>query len=183
MNVDDVFILNTGDIGTGVYDFGGATSFEIPNANDPATAAAGQIALDTNGEALEFFGAASRYLPAIQICSKTIVDPDGIQTTEDAVPLLFVADDWAPFGITIKDIHLAADASNSGTYVLEEWTAPATWGSDIESVAFVAALTAEDDGTLADSAIATNTWVFVDMDTTALNWLMVTFTYYINPGN
>jgi len=44
---DDVFILNTGDIGTGVYDFGGATSFEIPNSATPTVNAAGEIAIDT----------------------------------------------------------------------------------------------------------------------------------------
>lgn len=45
--IDDLFLLNTGDIGTGVYDFGGADSFEIPNAAAPTTDATGEIALDT----------------------------------------------------------------------------------------------------------------------------------------
>ena len=47
VNVDDSFILNTGDTGTGVYDFGGATSFEIPNSATPTVDAAGEIAIDT----------------------------------------------------------------------------------------------------------------------------------------
>ncbi len=47
VNVDDSFILNTGDVGTGVYDFGGATSFEIPNGATPTVDAAGEIAIDT----------------------------------------------------------------------------------------------------------------------------------------
>ena len=47
VNVDDSFILNTGDVGTGVYDFGGATSFEIPNSATPTVDAAGEIAIDT----------------------------------------------------------------------------------------------------------------------------------------
>lgn len=34
---------------TGVVDFGGATSFEIPNGTAPSLSVAGQIALDTNG--------------------------------------------------------------------------------------------------------------------------------------
>lgn len=47
VNVDDAFILNTGDVGTGVYDFGGADSFEIPNGSAPTVNAAGEIAVDT----------------------------------------------------------------------------------------------------------------------------------------
>lgn len=44
---DDIFLLNNGDIGTGVYDFGGADSFEIPNSATPTVNAAGEIAIDT----------------------------------------------------------------------------------------------------------------------------------------
>lgn len=48
LNVDDAFLLNTGDTGTGVYDFGGATSFEIPNSTTPTVNADGEIAVDTS---------------------------------------------------------------------------------------------------------------------------------------
>lgn len=47
VNVDDAFLRNTGDVGTGVYDFGGATSLEIPNGAAPTVNAAGEIAVDT----------------------------------------------------------------------------------------------------------------------------------------
>jgi len=45
--VDDDYLLNTGDVGTGVYDFGGADSFEIPNSATPTVDADGEIAIDT----------------------------------------------------------------------------------------------------------------------------------------
>ena len=45
--VDDVFLLNNGDVGTGVYDFGGADSFEIPNSAAPTVNTDGEIAIDT----------------------------------------------------------------------------------------------------------------------------------------
>lgn len=48
LDVDDCFLLNNGDIGTGVFDFGGATSLEIPNGTGPTINAVGQIALDTS---------------------------------------------------------------------------------------------------------------------------------------
>lgn len=50
VNVDDDFIKNTGDTGTGVYDFGGATSFEIVNTTSPTVNAAGEIAIDTDAD-------------------------------------------------------------------------------------------------------------------------------------
>lgn len=149
--------------------------------------AAGEIAIDTNATAygsVEIYGATgSALLPAVKKASATIYDPDTIQSTEDAIPLLRVETEWAPHGITIVDIFLAADASNSGTYVLEEWTDPTTWASDIESCAFSASTEFEDDGTLADAAVAAGSYVFIDFDTTALNFLQVTFTYIINEGN
>ncbi len=52
LSVDDAFILNSGDSGTGVYDFGGATSFEVPNGAAPTVNVFGQIAADN-----DFWGA------------------------------------------------------------------------------------------------------------------------------
>ena len=46
ISVDDAFLLNTGDIGTGVYDFGGATSVEVPNGS-PTVDTTGEIGIDT----------------------------------------------------------------------------------------------------------------------------------------
>lgn len=43
----DNFIRNTGDVGTGDYDFGGASSFELPNSAAPTVNADGEIAIDT----------------------------------------------------------------------------------------------------------------------------------------
>lgn len=50
--VDDDFLLNDGDIGTGVFDFGGATSFEIVNGSNPTVDTTGEIALDTTSNQL-----------------------------------------------------------------------------------------------------------------------------------
>lgn len=41
------YALATGDVYTGVHDFGGASSFELPNAAAPTVNATGEIALDT----------------------------------------------------------------------------------------------------------------------------------------
>ena len=67
IDIDDVFLLHAGDIATGVHDFGGATSFEIPNSATPTLDVAGKIAYDTtvtgltNG-CLSYFGGDVRYV-------------------------------------------------------------------------------------------------------------------------
>jgi len=46
------FLLDTGDVGTGNYDFGGATFFEIPNGTGPTADDPGEIAHDTTDNQL-----------------------------------------------------------------------------------------------------------------------------------
>lgn len=45
---DGNFLFTDGGTGTGVYDFGGATSFELPNSATPTVDADGEIAVDTS---------------------------------------------------------------------------------------------------------------------------------------
>lgn len=53
--IEDVFLFNTGDIGSGVFDFGGADSFEIVNGLNPTLDAAGEIAFNTASATLEAY--------------------------------------------------------------------------------------------------------------------------------
>lgn len=48
--IEDVYLLDDGDTGTGVFDFGGTTSFEITNASNPTVDTAGEVALDSTDE-------------------------------------------------------------------------------------------------------------------------------------
>lgn len=50
--ITDSYLLNNGDTGTGAYDFGGATTFEIPNGTAPTATGVGEIAHDTTGNQL-----------------------------------------------------------------------------------------------------------------------------------
>lgn len=67
-----------GDTWTGVHDFGGATSFEIPNGAAPTVDAAGEIAIDTtitdHTALLKYFGAEELVVPAMPIASLTAND-------------------------------------------------------------------------------------------------------------
>lgn len=116
----------------------------------------------------------------LQVASVTIFDPDGVQAVSDAVPLLAIESTWAPNGITIRDIYLKTDSSSTYSINLEEWTSPTDGSpSTIETVATSSTTEAEDDGTLSDSSIAAGSIVFVDLPSTAANWIQVTVTYYI----
>lgn len=72
LNVDDAFILNTGDVGTGDYDFGGASSFELPNDAAPTVNAFGEVAGDNDawasgrGTIILYDGTASAFVVATQ---------------------------------------------------------------------------------------------------------------------
>lgn len=90
VDVDDDFLLNNGDIGTGMYDFGGATSFEIPNSATPTVDAAGEIAIDT-----------------------TITDHTGLITYHDGVETLYVIS--IPTGnlVTTDGYVIAYNATNN----------------------------------------------------------------------
>lgn len=64
-NIADVFLFNTGDVGTGIFDFGGATSFEIPNGSNPTVDEIGQIALDTTDNQLLIATSTNASFPAV----------------------------------------------------------------------------------------------------------------------
>ena len=111
-------------------------------------------------------------------------DPDGIQAVSDALPILAVEATWAPHGITVRDIYLKTDASSTYSVDLEEWTAMLSpTVTSIEVVATSASAEGEDDGTLADASVAAGSIVFVDLPSATANFITVSFTYTINPGN
>jgi hypothetical protein len=105
LDVDDAYLLNNGDIGTGVYDFGGADSFEIPNKNaDPAVA--GQILVDTtiagmtNGGLAYYDGAAIRYV--VDLAAADIWSSDDYVVAYDAAADKF---------------YMKADDTSAGNFV------------------------------------------------------------------
>lgn len=77
LDVDDAFLLNNGDVGTGAYDFGGADSLEIPNAAGGKTIDAdGEVCVDTTAKTLNFHdGNAEEVLNPIQSKSFTVDSP------------------------------------------------------------------------------------------------------------
>lgn len=91
---------DTGDVGTGVYDFGGSTSFEIPNSATPSLTVAGQLAYDTtvtgltNG-CLSYYGGDIRY----------VVDLDTLPVDDTYV---------VAYNSTTDKFYMKADATGAG---------------------------------------------------------------------
>ncbi len=157
-NVDDSFLSNTGDVGTGVYDFGGATSIEIVNAAAPTVDAAGEIAVDTTTDQLVYYGVAKRTLPyykEVCVTLETPVDADD--------NIMFYQPHKA---ITITDVVCRVDGGTSipltisdGTNALEAITCAATATEDDGSIlngTFTALERMEFD---LGTPVGTNTWL------------------------
>ena len=159
----------------------------IPYGTNPTTDAPGEIAIDTDDGAIEVYDdelSVSILNSHIKYFSATIFDPDSIQSTEDAVPILPVEAEWAEHGITLLDVGIKTDASSTYSVNFEEWTSPTDGSpSTIETVATSASTEAEDDGALTDSAIAAGSIIYVDLPATDIDMLVVWGTYYVNEGD
>ena len=157
---------------TGAWDFGGATSVEIPNGTGPTVDAAGEIAVDTTSDQLVYYGGAKRVLPYKQYASFVIPAP----ADTDDINLL-----KAPYGMTISAINCIVQGTTSVTGQLQECSATGGDCADLDSDITCDADGAADDGSLTDSAIAANGWL--RWKTTSVSgtptFLTVTVTYSV----
>lgn len=166
LDIDDDFLLNNGDVGTGVYDFGGATSVEIPNAADPGIDAAGEIAVDTTSDHVEYYGGAKRVLGyQRQFCFslETPVDAD------DNVPIYFPREP-----ITVTDVYCEVDGGTSVAMTISDGT------NALEAITCDAD-GAEDDGSIANGTFTANERVEIDLASTSgtNTWLAGCVTYVL----
>jgi len=127
LNVGDDFLLNDGDVGTGVYDFGGATSFEIPNA-DSSPAVTGQLILDTSvadmtdGNLAFYDGTAVRYV--VSLAAADIWSADGYAVKYNATDdKFYMGEDADTGGFTGSFIDHFMDIDAADTdYVISDAT-------------------------------------------------------------
>jgi hypothetical protein len=176
----------SGQVWTGVHDFGGATSIEIPSGANPTTDATGEIAIDTDDKFIEFYdGALSRVIPNIQIANYTILYPDTVQARSDDVILAHFPAEIYPHGITITYVCISASASATDTHVLEEWSdAIGTSQGTVESLALSTATKIESTS-IDDATIAADAYLNINLDGTPdnINWIQITIGYYVNQGD
>lgn len=154
---------------------------------NPTVNAAGEIGRDTDDHNLRGYDGASEFVYAQRYKSKgfMLAFPDTLQSAQDVWLFWKVTAEEYPFGVTIRDIWMTASSSNSASYTFEEWSDanPPVHVADIETVAFSASTQAEDDGTMSDGAVAADTNVGIDLDTTDLDWVQITVGFTVNVGN
>lgn len=156
------FALTNGNTFTGVHDFGGATSLEIPNdAGGTTVDASGEICIDTTSRTLNFYdGTLEAVLNPIQ--SKTITIPDPSASEDITLPYF---DD----AITITKIVFVITGSTSVTATVRHGTDRSATGTEVVTGGTVVnstttgnVVTSFDDATVpADS--------FLWLETTALS--------------
>ena len=184
--MDDDFLLNDGDIGTGVYDFGGATSIEIPNGTNPTTDAAGEIAVDTDDYAIEIYDNAlsvSVLNSYIEDIDALLFAPDGIN---DEIPMLHVDAAKYPHGIKLLNIQITLPADAVYSMVFEEWAGdPPVAQNDIETVTTGGADSYMEitGGNIDDSDIDADDYVFLDIPATDVDWIHVKIIFYVVQGD
>jgi hypothetical protein len=180
INVDDAFILNTGDVGTGVHDYGGATSFEVPNGAGGTTVdAAGEVTIDTTSKTLNFYdGAAEVVLTPIQVQHLTIANPGASEDfsfffTDKAITILKITAvlvGSASPSVTWTIRH-DADRSAAGTEVV-------TGGTVTTSVTTGSVVTSFNDATVIANAFL---WLETTAQSGTVNSINVTVFYKQDP--
>jgi hypothetical protein len=182
--ISDKALVNKADgaVWSGVHDFGGATSVEIPNGTNPTTDVAGKIAVDTNDNMLKLYGTASRGITTVDSKEMTIYSPHILNG--DEIAMFEVDDAIYPHGITITKCMIRIPSDLEYTLVFEEWAGdPASAQNDIDSVATGASDAVKEETTISDAAVDANDVVFIDLPTTEVDWVTATILFTVNQGD
>ena len=152
IDIDDVFVLYAGDICTGVHDYGGATSFEIPNAAAPVVDTLGEIGLDTTDDQIIVMGATAKVIPTkFKIWSATIAStsPAFIDGGLLAVPVHLD-------GYTMTEIRCKVDGGTSKIIAVEDASANTT-----EDITCATTVTS-DDGSITNATATAAEEMYID---------------------
>lgn len=154
--IEDIYLLDDGDVGTGVYDFGGATSFEIPNGTTLTLNAEGQVGIDTTGGQVRFRSNSTDYnLMATEsfgfALSSTSYDLSPIRLKKFLEP------------ITITSINCVLSTATSIVFQLSEGDANGANGAVVDAEMSITTTNVADDGSLTNSAIDSGDWVLASM--------------------
>ncbi len=169
------------DSTTGAYDFGGVTSFEVPNGANPTTNAAGEIAVDSSaapGSGVRFFGDAAYTLAGTYTRSFIISNP-----TASADNSLWKV----PYNITITQVSLLCKGNVTVGHLTEQDAnglndAGVDGATDITGVVNT---NVNDDGTLSNPSIDANDylgWRTTSVTSTP-TYAIITFTFTIDQVN
>ena len=167
-----------------VHDFGGATSIEIPNVDNPTTDAEGEIAWDANDDAIEVYSgdeSESALIPMYQKIDATIFAPDGVN---DQIAIFHVDALLYPFGIEIDQVSITIPADAAYSMVFEEWAGdPPAAQADIETVTTGAGDSYMEDGTITNDQVDADDYIFLDIPATDVDWIHVQVIYHVIQGD
>ena len=175
-----------GQVWLGTHDFDGAF-VTLPSTIGTTE---GMTRWSSEGEAIEVNAdGVKKAISVWGIIDKTLWDPDGIQSTEDAVPLMYVHPTKYPYGITLgstdgitnSGIQLFADQANTAAPAIEEWSYTGEYISEIATITFANSTVASTTAPLSDASVAAGNRIFIDLDDTDLNWVEPAIPWYANP--
>jgi len=167
-----------------------STTLGIPAAAAPTLSTDGQIALETDADAVNIQAGSATVggipantdvaIPLIHQKDITLLEPDQIQLLSDAIPFIAVDSFNYPHGITITAIRLATSSAATLAINVENWTSP-TDGAPvtIDNIA-TSAGTEQTETTITSPVVAAGDYIFLDLDNTNVNWAKVTIWYYVN---
>ncbi len=162
--------LATGDTFTGVHDFGGATSVELPNGTGPTVDAAGEVAVDTTSDQFIYYGGAKRVLTYKK--QKDFV----VKTPADADDFILFRSRTAT---TISNIYCIAQGGTSISLTIQECDSAGANCSNVDDAQTCDTDGALDDGSLSNASIDAGDWikVLLGAPTGTVNFLTVSIYY------
>lgn len=168
--------LKAGDTWTGVHNFGGATSFEIPNGTSPDPTLAGQIFFDTDDPGLEYTdGTIDFYKGAYESFFVVVDNPDNLACDTLKIPIRGIA----PGGIVIDSIGILTSTSTTYSVDFEEWTDIDHSSGTESSIATVATSTGyvAQSGSIAHTIEYANL-IAIELPATDIDQVTVWIRYY-----
>jgi len=167
-----------------VIDWNDAASFEIPNVANPTTDAEGEIAWDSNDDAIEVYSgdeAESALIPIYHTIDKTIMFPDGVN---DEVYIFHVDSILYPFGIEIDQVSITLPADAVYSMVFEEWAGdPPVAQADIETVTTGSGDAYMEDSSITNNFVDADDYIFLHVPSTDVDWVGVQIIFHILGGN
>ena len=178
--------LKAGETWTGVHDYGGATSFELPNSANEEADAAGEVFYDTDDGGFVVYDTvfdADAFMPIRISKEATIFAPDGVN---DSIPLCYIDSLMYPHGVTIVKaaIELPADAAYSMIFLVYSNADPPAYGSAIDTVttgagdAYKSVITGFDD-----ASVAVGERIYLGIPATDVDWVKAMVVFYANEGD
>jgi hypothetical protein len=166
-DITDVWDCASGDCQTltagasDSMDAGAASDFEIPNGAAPTVNVAGEIAIDTTGDQLIYYGGAKRVLNYTYPIRITIESPN------DADNILIAP---LPYAITITAITCLCDPGDSGESIIltvQERDADGDNPAGVDGATTITCGNTDtnDDGSLSNPSIDANDYMSFDVGT------------------